>query len=52
MEIIISANEKILSMATEHNLSKDMTEQQFMEWLDEITKVGMIDETKIQEIPV
>jgi hypothetical protein len=52
MEIIISANEKIVSMTKKNNLSKDMTEQQFMEWLDEIIKVGMADEPEIQEISV
>ena len=52
MEIIISANEKILSMTNDNSLNKDMTEQDFMEWLDEITKVGMTDESEIQEIPV
>lgn len=52
MEIIISANERILSMTKDNNLREDMTEQQFMEWLDEIAKVGMTDEPEIQEIPV
>ena len=52
MEIIICANEKILSMTKDNNLSKDMTEQRFMEWLDELAKVGMTDESEIQEIPV
>ena len=52
MEIIISANERILSMTKDNNLSKDMTEQQFTEWLNEIVKVDMADEPKVQEIPV
>lgn len=52
MEIIISANEKILSMTNDNSLNRDMTEQQFMEWLDEITKVGTADESQVQEIPV
>lgn len=52
MEIIISANEKILSMTNDNNLSKDMTEQCFMEWLDEMARVRVIDESEIQEIPV
>ncbi|MCI8796542.1 MAG: hypothetical protein HFG89_06775 [Dorea sp.] len=52
MEIIISANEKILSMAKDNNLTRDMTEQQFTEWLNEIAKVRMVDESEVQEIPV
>ena len=52
MEIIISANEKILSMTRDNNLNKDMTEQQFTEWLNEIVKVGIADEPEVQKIPV
>lgn len=52
MEIIISANEKILSMTKDNNLNKDMTEEQFTEWLNEIVKVGVSDEPKVQEVPV
>lgn len=52
MEIIISANEKILSMTTDNSLYKDMTEQQFAEWLNEIVKVGIEDEPEVQKITV
>ena len=52
MEIIISANERILSMTKDYNLNKDMTEEQFTEWLNKIVKVGMVDEPKVQEISV
>lgn len=47
MEIIISANEKILSMVKDKNFTKDMTEQQFVEWLNEIAKVGIENESEV-----
>lgn len=47
MEIIISANEKILALTGENKLASDMTEKEFEEWLYKIAKVGNKDETEV-----
>lgn len=52
MEIIISANEKILNITQENRLSKNMTEKEYIEWLNKMTKVEIEDEKEIQEIPI
>lgn len=54
MDIIISANEKILSLTQNKsmNLSESMNEEEYRHWIENIAKVGMDDEAKIQEISV
>ena len=54
MEIIISANEKILTMtqARENRLSRDITEEEYIEWLNKMSKVGIEDEKEAQEISI
>lgn len=54
MDIIISANEKIMSLTQNKNLnlSESMTEEEYKRWLENIVKVGMDDETNVQGIPV
>lgn len=54
MDIIISANEKILSLTQKKcmNLSGSMNEEEYRRWLENIVKVGMDDEANVQGIPV
>lgn len=54
MEILISANEKILNMILNGgvNISEDMTEQEYLRWLQKITGEKKDNEHRIQEIPI
>lgn len=52
MEIIISANEKILTITQENRLTRDMSEEEYIEWLNKMTKVGIEGEKEVQEIPI
>lgn len=52
MDIIISANEKILDITQCNRLSENMTEEEYMEWLNKLTKAGTADATEVQEIPI
>ena len=52
MEIIISANEKILAIIQKNKLSENMTEREYMEWLNRLIKVETENEKEVQEIPI
>ncbi len=52
MEIIISANEKILAITQGNKLSRTMTEEEYIEWLNKLIKVGTENEKEIQKVPI
>lgn len=52
MEIIISANEKILAITQDNRLSHNMSEEEYTEWLNRLTRVGIEDEKEVQKIPI
>lgn len=47
MEIIISANEKILAITQDNKLSRNMSEKEYTEWLNKLIKMGIEDEKKV-----
>lgn len=52
MEIIISANEKILAITQDNRLSQNMSEEEYIEWLNKLIKVGIEDEKEVQKVPI
>ncbi len=52
MEIIISANEKILAITRDNRLSQNMSEEEYTEWLNKLINVGIEDEKEIQKVPI
>lgn len=53
MDIIISANEKILAMARASNeLTENMSEQEYLRWLWDKTENETGDKNEIQKITV
>lgn len=52
MEIIISANEKILAITQDNKLSRNMTKEEYTEWLNKMIKVGIEDEEEVQKVPI
>lgn len=54
MDIIISANQEILAMlkSLEVNVSKEMDEEEYYEWLKSIKKDDIGNENRIQEVSV
>lgn len=52
MEIIISANEKILAITQDYRLSQNMSEEEYAEWLNKLIKVGIEDEKEVQKVPI
>ena len=52
MDIIISANEKILSLTQDNRLLENMTEKEYADWLNKMIKVGTDNETEIQKVPI
>lgn len=52
MEIIISANEKLLAITQDNRLSQNMSEEEYIEWLNKLIKVGIEDEKEVQKVPI
>lgn len=52
MDIIISANEKILTLIHDNKLSKNMTREEYTMYINKIVNMVAEDEEEIQKVPI
>lgn len=54
MDIIISANDKVLAITQMPglNLSKRMSEDEYIKWMERLMKVGMDNGTNFEDVEI